>query len=92
MKRTNYNGELRLANVGEEVTLVGWVSTRRNLGSILFIDLRDNTGIVQLCVEDPSKAPDVRNEYVVQVEGVVRKKMSQTQNFLLEILKSLLKT
>ncbi len=74
MKRTNYNGELRLANVGEEVTLVGWVSTRRNLGSILFIDLRDNTGIVQLCVEDPSKVPDVRNEYVVQVEGVVRKK------------------
>lgn len=74
MKRTNYNGELRLSNVGEEVTLVGWVSTRRNLGSILFIDLRDNTGIVQLCVEDPSKVPDVRNEYVVQVEGVVRKK------------------
>lgn len=74
MKRTNYNGELRLANVGEEVTLVGWVSTRRNLGSILFIDLRDNTGIVQLCVEDPSKVPNVRNEYVVQVEGVVRKK------------------
>lgn len=74
MKRTNYNGELRLANVGEKVTLVGWVSTRRNLGSILFIDLRDNTGIVQLCVEDPSKVPDVRNEYVIQVEGVVRKK------------------
>ena len=74
MKRTNYNGELRLANVSEEVTLVGWVSTRRNLGSILFIDLRDNTGIVQLCVEDPSKVPDVRNEYVIQVEGVVRKK------------------
>ena len=74
MKRTNYNGELRLANVGEEVTLVGWVSTRRNLGSILFIDLRDNTGIVQLCVEDPNKVPDVRNEYVIQVEGVVRKK------------------
>ena len=74
MKRTNYNGELRLANVGEEVTLVGWVSTRRNLGSILCIDLRDNTGIVQLCVEDPSKVPDVRNEYGIQVEGVVRKK------------------
>lgn len=74
MKRTNYNGELRLANVGEEVMLVGWVSARRNLGSILFIDLRDNTGIVQLCVEDPSKVPDVRNEYVVQVEGIVRKK------------------
>lgn len=74
MERTNYNGELRLSDVGKEVTLVGWVSTRRNLGSILFIDLRDNTGIVQLCVEDPSKVPDVRNEYVIQVKGTVRKK------------------
>lgn len=74
MERTDYNGELRLKDAGKEVTLVGWVSTRRNLGSILFIDLRDNTGIVQLCVEDPSSVPDVRNEYVVQVKGVVRKK------------------
>lgn len=74
MERTNYNGELRIGDAGKEVTLVGWVSTRRNLGSILFIDLRDNTGIVQLCVEDPSKVPDVRNEYVIQVKGVVRKK------------------
>ncbi len=74
MERTNYNGELRLSDAGKEVTLVGWVSTRRNLGSILFIDLRDNTGIVQLCVEDPSKVPDLRNEYVIQVKGTVRKK------------------
>lgn len=74
MKRTDYNGELRLKDVNKEVTLVGWVSTRRNLGSILFIDLRDNTGIVQLCVEDPTSVPDVRNEYVIQVNGVVRKK------------------
>ncbi len=74
MERTDYNGELRLKDEGKEVTLVGWVSTRRNLGSILFIDLRDNTGIVQLIVEDPSKVPDVRNEYVVQVKGTVRKK------------------
>lgn len=74
MERTDYNGELRLKDAGKEVTLVGWVSTRRNLGSILFIDLRDNTGTVQLCVEDPSSVPDVRNEYVVQVKGAVRKK------------------
>ncbi len=74
MERTDYNGELRALDAGREVTLVGWVSTRRNLGSIEFIDLRDNTGIVQLCVEDPTKIPDVRNEYVVQVKGKVRKK------------------
>ena len=74
MERTDYNGELRAKDAGREVTLVGWVSTRRNLGAIEFIDLRDNTGIVQLCVEDPSKVPDVRNEYVLQVKGTVRKK------------------
>ena len=74
MERTDYNGELRAKDAGREVTLVGWVSTRRNLGAIEFMDLRDNTGIVQLCVEDPSKVPDVRNEYVLQVKGTVRKK------------------
>jgi aspartyl-tRNA synthetase len=74
MERTDYNGELRLKDVGRKVKLVGWVSTRRNLGAIEFIDLRDNTGIVQLAVSDPSKIPDVRNEYVIYVEGTVAKK------------------
>lgn len=74
MERTAYNGELRLKDVGKEVTLVGWVSTRRNLGAIEFIDLRDNTGLVQLTIQDSSKVPDVRNEYVIQVKGVVGKK------------------
>lgn len=74
MERTDYNGELRLKDVGREVTLFGWVSTRRNLGSLLFIDLRDSTGIVQLNVPDPSKVPDVRNEYVLRVKGTVTKK------------------
>ncbi len=74
MERTNYNGELRVSDAGKKVTLVGWVSNRRNLGSLLFIDLRDNTGIVQLIALDPEKIPDVRNEYVVQVKGSVRKK------------------
>lgn len=74
MKRSDYCGELRLKDVGREVQLVGWVSTRRNLGSILFIDLRDNTGLVQLTVTDASKVPDVRNEYVVAVRGKVAKK------------------
>ena len=74
MERTDRNGELRLKDVGRKVTLLGWVSTRRNLGSLLFIDLRDSSGIVQLIAEDPSIIPDVRNEYVVQAFGTVRKK------------------
>ena len=49
MERSDRNGELRLKDVGRKVTLVGWVSNRRNLGSLLFIDLRDASGIVQLC-------------------------------------------
>jgi aspartyl-tRNA synthetase len=74
MKRTHYDGELTLANVGKKVTLVGWVSTVRKLGAIEFIDLRDRSGIVQLTFDDASKAPDLRNEYVIQVTGTVRQK------------------
>ncbi len=74
MNRTNYNGELRLKDVDKEVELVGWVANRRNLGAIEFIDLRDNTGIVQLTITDSSKVPDVRNEYVIHVKGKVQKK------------------
>ena len=80
MKRTHYNGSLRLENVGEKVTLVGWVSKWRNLGSLMFIDLRDTSGIIQLVAEDPSILPDIRNEYVLQVEGVVRKKDAPNPN------------
>ncbi len=74
MERTNYCGELSLEDVDKEVALVGWVSSKRNLGAIEFIDLRDNTGIVQLTVQDSSKVPDVRNEYVISVKGTVHKK------------------
>ena len=74
MKRTHYNGELTLNEVGQQVTLLGWVAKRRHLGSLLFIDLRDRTGIVQLLCQDPSIIPDIRNEYVIQVTGLVSKK------------------
>ena len=74
MERTDYNGELRLSDVGREVKLVGWVSTRRRLGAIEFIDLRDNTGIVQLMIKEGVEVPDVRNEYVISVTGTVSKK------------------
>ena len=52
MERTDFNGKLRLADVGREVTLLGWVATKRNLGSIVFFDLRDASGIVQLVARD----------------------------------------
>ena len=74
MERTCRNTELSLKDVGRRVTLLGWAAKRRNLGSILFIDLRDRSGIIQIMVKDADKAPDIRNEYVIQVEGVVSKR------------------
>ena len=73
MKRTHNNGELRLANAGEHVTVVGWVARRRNLGALVFIDLRDRSGIVQITVDEKlaEQVKDVRNEYILQVEGKV---------------------
>ena len=56
MYRTHNNGELRVENVGQEVTLVGWVSKKRNLGSLVFIDLRDRYGYTQVLLEE-SKFP-----------------------------------
>jgi aspartyl-tRNA synthetase len=72
--RSHVNGEFRLQHVGLKVTLVGWVQRKRNLGSLLFIDLRDRSGIVQLFVKDPSLVPDVKQEYLIQVQGLVTKK------------------
>ena len=74
MKRTCLNTELSEKNVNQKVTLLGWVSKRRNFGSILFIDLRDRSGIIQIMVPDADKIPDVRNEYVIQVTGTVKLK------------------
>ena len=74
MERTCRNTELSLQDVGRKVTLLGWVAKRRNLGSILFIDLRDRSGIIQIMVKDAEKVPDIRNEYVIQVKGTVSKK------------------
>lgn len=75
LERTNYCGELTLADVNKEVSVVGWVSKKRNLGSLVFIDLRDRTGIVQILVQtDKIKLCEVRNEYILQIKGVVSKK------------------
>ena len=80
MERTCFNTELNLNNVGQEVSLVGWVSKRRNLGSILFIDLRDRSGIIQVVVNEDVECPDIRNEYVISVQGIVSKKDNPNPN------------
>ena len=73
MNRTHTNGELTAANAGQKVVLLGWVARRRNLGSLVFIDLRDRTGITQ-CVFDETVnqlVKDVRNEYILEITGTV---------------------
>ena len=80
MKRTCFNTELNEKNVGQEVTLVGWVSKRRNLGSLLFIDLRDRSGIIQVTVNEGVDVPDIRNEYIISVTGKVSLKEKANPN------------
>lgn len=77
-ERSQYCGTLKLDQVGQRVTLFGWVDSRRDHGGVIFVDLRDRTGIVQV-VFQPDLAPDaheladrLRNEYVIGVSGVVR--------------------
>lgn len=73
MKRTHYNGELRLEHVGLEVSLIGWVSKKRNFGQLNFIDLRDRSGICQLLFSEQfsDQIKPVRNEYLLHVHGKV---------------------
>ncbi len=82
MERTCENGTLRAQDAGRTVTLVGWVAKRRNLGSLVFIDLRDRSGIVQLTFDETmaEKVKDVRNEYVLQVTGTVQKRKDANPN------------
>ena len=77
-KRTHYCADLNEKNIGEEVTVCGWVQRQRDLGALIFIDLRDRTGIVQLAFDDKSdkelfdKAFTCRSEFVLSAKGVVR--------------------
>ena len=73
MKRTHTNGELRLSDAGKKVSLIGWVAKRRNFGSLVFIDLRDRSGITQLVFDETisEQIKEVRNEYILEVSGTV---------------------
>lgn len=84
MKRTNYCGDVTASLLGTKQTLCGWVNSYRNHGGVLFIDLRDRSGICQVVVE-PSKpffneASAVRNEYVLQVTGTVQRRIEGAVN------------
>ena len=78
------NSSLRISNVGEVVTLYGWVQKKRDLGGVVFIDLRDRSGIVQLVVRDKNdfyeEASNVKAEYVLKVTGTVSERESKNPN------------
>lgn len=82
--KKNYNTDFNIKNVGESVKLYGWVSKVRNLGGLIFIDLRDRSGIIQLVVKPDNKNYDVaqslRNEYVIEVDGIISERESKNTN------------
>ncbi|MEO6928995.1 MAG: aspartate--tRNA ligase, partial [Casimicrobiaceae bacterium] len=85
MKRTDYCGRIDVRHVGQNVTLMGWVQRRRDHGGVIFIDLRDREGIVQV-VCDPDRAETfataetLRNEFCIRVDGIVRPRPAGTTN------------
>jgi aspartyl-tRNA synthetase len=86
-QRTHTNGELRLDHAGETVRLLGWCKRVRNLGSLIFVDLRDRWGIVQLVANEDTVAPEllvklkaVRSEYVLAAEGLVAEREAKNPN------------
>ncbi|KAA0264086.1 aspartate--tRNA ligase [Hafnia alvei] len=83
--RTNYCGQLNLSHEGQEVTLCGWVHRRRDLGGLIFIDLRDREGVVQVFFDPDHKeafqqASELRNEFCVQITGTVRARPDSQKN------------
>lgn len=84
LKRTAMCGTFRIDNVGDEVVVMGWTQRRRNLGCLIFVDLRDKTGLVQVVFDQSEypevfeKAESIRSEYVLAVKGKVRERQSKT--------------
>ncbi len=86
LKRTNYCANFNINNVGQQITVFGWVQRQRDLGNLIFIDLRDRTGIIQLSFNDQTdreifaKAQSVRSEYVVAAVGTVAERESKNKD------------
>ena len=86
LHRSHRCTEVSNQNIGETVTVMGWVQKRRNLGSLIFIDLRDRSGILQLVFNEESvgkegyeKAERLRSEYVIAVTGKVEKRSAGSE-------------
>ena len=83
LKRTHYCGEPRMSDVGSEITLFGWVQRQRDLGQLIFIDLRDRTGVTQLAFDDGTdreifdKAFAIRSEFVLAAKGTLRERSAK---------------
>ena len=78
--RTHTNGELTAANIGETVTLTGWVARRRDHGGVAFVDLRDREGVTQCVFHNEADFEHLRNEYVLRVTGLVTKRPEGNEN------------
>lgn len=85
-KRTHMCGTLGMSDVDREVVLNGWVAKQRNLGGLIFVDLRDKTGIVQVTFDDTipqelfDKADSLRSEYVIGIKGIVKERSAKNAN------------
>ena len=80
MYRTIENGNINEKLVGQTVKIIGWVAKKRDLGGLTFVDLRDRSGIVQVLINEGVARPDIRNEYIIQIEGVVTLKEVPNKN------------
>ena len=87
MKRTHHCGDIRKTEVGQEVIVCGWVSRRRDHGGLIFVDLRDRSGYVQVVYDEAAmnegtfhKAESLRSEFVIGVRGKVRARSEETVN------------
>jgi len=80
MIRTHEAGALRSSEAGQQVTLAGWVARRRDHGGVVFIDLRDGSGVVQVVMREEDVAHDLRAEFCVLVTGEVRRRPAGNEN------------
>lgn len=87
LKRSHYAADVKVDHIDQEVTVTGWVQKRRDLGGVIFLDLRDRSGILQIVIDQSSigeagfvKAEKIRSEFVVAVKGIVEKRADETIN------------